>query len=242
MVRRSFGGRSFRHEATRLLAPDRHDARSCYETLVTSDPGAAILDLYGATEAAVDAIIETFATEATLPGYWGDSAYSVSRELLEDFSRSTLVRAQRASLAAIQIITEDALQAGTSLGELPDVGFPAGRRSGAPVVIPFQGGRAYDLLAEAEFAIPTLPSAFGVGAEVEAGFEAKGWAVDNLALFPVANTPRLPLPGTAQDADDVPGRLVRFAERVLASLYGCPSPHGADLFPPRGDRPDNHIA
>jgi hypothetical protein len=230
MVRRPVDGRTFRLKATRLLDTDRPDAVSLYETLVTSDPGAAILDLYGATESAVDAIIDAYASDASLPVSWRDTAHVVTPELLDEFPRSTWIRAQRASLAAIQIITEDALQSGPSLMGIPDVGFPAGRREEAPVVLPFKRDRAYDVFTEAEFALPALPSAFAVGAEVEAGFEAKGWLVDDHALFPVANTPRLPLLDTSTHGADVPRRLVNLAERALASLYGGSRPYGEDLF------------
>jgi hypothetical protein len=231
MVRRPVDGRTFRIRANRPLATDRRDADSVYETLVASDPGAAILDLYGATETTVDAIIEAHVSEASPPDSWRDGPYHLSPDLLEEYSRGTWVRAQRASLAAIQIITEDALQAEPIPLRLPDVAFPAGDRAGAPVVFPFQSRRAHDVFIEAEFALPALPSPFQVGAEVEAGFRGVGWSPREFALVPVANTPRLPLAGSVDDVPEVPRRLVNLAERALVSLYGCSRPHGADLFP-----------
>ncbi len=201
------------------LGADSAVAEERYRALVTSDPGRAILDLYGATEAAVGAVLSAHAVETPAP----DSDSRVPRELpielLETRPRRDWIRAQRASLAALQILVEEATME-TSLN-LPRTAFPTSRQPGSAVVLPLCIGPTGNLYwIDIEYAAATLPSSLQPGPETEAAFRAAGFdASSSVSPVVLANTARLHLEATHLPTPDRRD-LTRLAKRSLNTL--CP--------------------
>jgi hypothetical protein len=202
------------------LGEDSAVAEERYRALVTSDPGRAILDLYGATEAAVGAVLSAHTVETPAP----DSDSRVPRELPSDLldarPRRDWIRAQRASLAALQILVEEATME-TSL-DLPRTAFPASRRPESAVVLPLCIGPTGNLYwIDIEYAAATLPSSLQPGPETEAAFRAAGFdASSSVAPVVVANTARLCPESSTGPLTQERRDLTRLARMSLNTL--CP--------------------
>lgn len=202
------------------LGEDSAVAEGRYRALVTSDSGQAILDLYGATEAAVGAVLSANTVETLAPGGGSRVPRELPTELLEARPQRDWIRAQRASLAALQILVEEATME-TSL-DLPRTALLASRRPGSAVVLPLSIGPTGNLYwIDIKYAAATLPSSLQPGPETEAAFRAAGFgASSSVSPVVVANTARLCPGSSTQPLTQERRDLTRLARMSLDTL--CP--------------------